>query len=130
MKVFRRFCCCVLCTGLISLNGASGADADSSGWISLFDGKTLEGWKASENQGGFTVADGTITFAGQRSHLFYVGKVQNADFKNFELKAEVLTKPLANSGIYFHTEYQEKDFPKKGFETQVANTHLGAGGYV
>jgi hypothetical protein len=42
----------------------------------------------------------------------------------------VRTEPLANSGIYFHTEYQESDWPRKGFEVQVANTHLGAGGYV
>jgi type 1 glutamine amidotransferase len=34
-----------------------------------------------------------------------------------------MTKPHANSGIYFHTEYQEDDWPKKGFEVQVNNTH-------
>ena len=110
--------------------GLAASAADSSGWIPLFDGKTLDGWKAGENQGGFKVVDGTITFDGKRSHLFYDGQVCGADFKNFELKAEVRTKPLANSGIYFHTAYQEKDFPEQGFEVQVANTHLGAGGYV
>ena len=110
--------------------GIAAPAADSNGWISLFDGKSLDGWKASENPGGFKVVDGTITFDGQRSHLFYVGQVCGADFKNFELKADVLTKPLANSGIYFHTAYQEKGFPEHGFEVQVANTHIGAGGYV
>ena len=110
--------------------GIAASAADSSGWISLFDGQSLDGWKASENPGGFKVVDGTITFDGKRSHLFYDGKIYGADFKNFELKAEVFTKPLANSGIYFHTAYQEKDFPQQGFEVQVANTHVGAGGYV
>ena len=110
--------------------GVEAPAADSSGWISLFDGQSLAGWKAGGNPGGFKVVDGSITFDGQRSHLFYDGKICGADFKNFELKAEVLTKPLANSGIYFHTAYQEKDFPKQGFEVQVANTHVGAGGYV
>jgi hypothetical protein len=48
--------------------------------------------------------------------------VNDHDFKNFHFKAEVKTFPNANSGIYFHTQYQEKDWPKKGFECQVNNT--------
>ncbi len=121
------------CLGLGALLGwgfHSQAAEGAAGWIPLFDGKTLEGWKASENQGGFKVVDGTIAFDGKRSHLFYAGGVRDSDFKNFELKADVLTKPLANSGIYFHTSFQAEDFPKQGFEVQVANTHVGAGGYV
>jgi len=93
------------------------------GWISLFDGKTLNGWKASENKDTFSVRDGMIVVDGPRSHLFYVGPVENAGFKNFEIKAEVMTKPGANSGIYFHTEYQERGWPAKGFEVQVNNSH-------
>jgi hypothetical protein len=108
---------------------AATASADD-GWQALFDGKTLNGWQASENQGGFRVIDGTIAFAGARSHLFYVGDIRRADFKNFEFKADVLTKPRANSGIFFHTEFQATDFPRKGFEAQVATSHVGAGGYV
>jgi len=93
------------------------------GWISLFDGKTLNGWKASENKDTFSVRDGMIVVDGPRSHLFYVGPVEKADFKNFEIKAEIMTKPGANSGIYFHTEYQEEGWPDKGYEVQVNNTH-------
>ncbi len=92
------------------------------GWISLFDG-TLNGWKASENKDTFSVRDGMIVVDGPRSHLFYVGPVNNANFKNFEIKAEVMTKPGANSGIYFHTEYRERGWPNKGYEVQVNNTH-------
>ena len=93
------------------------------GWISLFDGKSLNGWKASENKGTFSVRDGMIVVDGPRSHLFYNGSVNNANFKNFEIKAEVMTKPGANSGIYFHTEYKETGWPAKGFEVQVNNSH-------
>jgi 3-keto-disaccharide hydrolase len=93
------------------------------GWKSLFDGKTLTGWKASENQGTFTVKDGMIVAHGPRSHLFYVGPVNNADFKNFEFKADVMTTPGSNSGIYFHTEYQDAGWPAKGFECQVDTSH-------
>ena len=92
-------------------------------WQSLFDGKSLDGWRASENKDTFTVRDGMIVVDGPRSHLFYVGPVENGDFKNFEIKADVMTKPGSNSGIYFHTEYQETGWPDKGYEVQVNNSH-------
>lgn len=98
--------------------------ADSKdGWISLFDGKSLDGWKANENPQTFSVKDGEIVVKGERSHLFYVGPVGNHDFKNFEFKADVMTKPKANSGVYFHTQFQEGGWPAKGYEVQVNNTH-------
>ncbi len=96
---------------------------NSTGWSSLFDGKSLDGWKASEAPGTFSVEDGAIKVGGPRSHLYYEGPVMNHDFKNFEFKALVMTKPGSNSGIYFHTAYQEKGFPDKGFEVQVNNSH-------
>ncbi|NIN37057.1 MAG: DUF1080 domain-containing protein, partial [Gammaproteobacteria bacterium] len=77
----------------------------NDGWISLFDGKTLNGWKASENEGTFSVMGKGIVVQGKRSHLFYTGAVENANFKDFEFKADVMTKPGANSGMYFHTQY-------------------------
>jgi hypothetical protein len=95
----------------------------ATGWKYLFDGKTLNGWKPSENKETFSVQDGMIAAGGPRSHLFYVGPVKNANFKNFELKADIMTKPGANSGIYFHTEYQETGWPNKGYEVQINNTH-------
>ena len=96
---------------------------DKDGWIPLFDGKSLDGWKASDKPGTFSVKDGLLIVKGDRSHLFYDGAVQKHDFKNFELKAEILTKPGANSGVYFHTEFQETGWPSKGYEIQVNNTH-------
>jgi hypothetical protein len=92
-------------------------------WISLFDGKSLDGWKASENPETFKVEDGKIVVHGPRAHLFYVGDVQNHNFKNFEFKAQVMTTPGSNSGMYFHTEYQEEGWPAKGYEVQVNNSH-------
>lgn len=94
-----------------------------SDWISLFDGKTLKGWKASENPGTFKVENGTIVVHGPRAHLFYVGPVKDHNFKNFEFKAQVMTTPGSNSGMYFHTEYQDEGWPSKGYEVQVNNSH-------
>lgn len=95
----------------------------NKGWIKLFDGKSFDGWKKNENPGTFTIEDGSIKVAGPRSHLFYDGPVMNHNFTNFEFKAQVMTKPGSNSGIYFHTAFQEKGFPDKGFEVQVNNSH-------
>jgi hypothetical protein len=103
--------------------GARVSAADDGGWVSLFDGKSLDGWKASEAPGTFKVEDGVIVVNGNRSHLFYVGPVNNHDFTNFEWKAEIMTFPNANSGMYFHTEWQETGWPSKGYEVQVNNSH-------
>jgi hypothetical protein len=91
-------------------------------WVSLFDGKTLSGWKGSERPATFSVADGAIVVHGDRAHLFYEGSVNNHTFKNFELKLKVMTFPGANSGIFIHTAYQEEGWPSKGYEVQVNNT--------
>lgn len=97
--------------------------AEEPGWISLFDGKSLDGWKESGGKGSFYVEDGKIVANGKpMGHLFYVGKMENASFKNFEFKAEVMTTPGSNSGIYFHSKYQEEGWPKAGFESQVNAT--------
>ncbi len=100
------------------------------GWISLFDGRTLNGWKASENPSSFRVADGSIAADGPRAHLFYVGNGHPADFRNFEFMAEVIARPGANSGIYFHTEFQQEGFPAKGFEAQINNSARQHGDYL
>ena len=97
--------------------------AEEEGWISLFDGETLDGWQASENPASFTVEDGRIVAHGPRAHLFYVGDVENHTFKNFAFKADVMTTPGANSGIYFHTAYLEEGWPEKGYEAQVNNSY-------
>ena len=93
------------------------------GWQLLFNGTDLEGWKASETEGTFTVSNGVLVVHGNRSHLFYTGPVNDAIFVNFHFKADVKTFPNANSGLYFHTEYQQNGWPGKGYEFQVNNTH-------
>jgi hypothetical protein len=109
---------------LIMINlSCSKKETNTNDWVSLFDGKTLEGWKASERPTTFAVSDGMIAVNGDRAHLFYVGPVMDHNFKNFEFKASVMTKPGSNSGMYFHTAYQEEGWPSKGYEVQVNNTH-------
>jgi hypothetical protein len=97
--------------------------AGANDWQPLFDGVSLDGWTANENKGSVKVVDGAIVVGGgERSHAFYSGKVGDHDFKNFQLKAKVKTEPKANSGIYFHTKYQDEGWPEKGYEAQVNNS--------
>lgn len=92
------------------------------GFVSLFDGKTLDGWKVAEDKGAFKVEDGAIVVNGDRSHAFYVGKVNDAKFENFELRLDVMTKPSSNGGVFISTVYQEEGWPSAGYEVQVNNT--------
>ena len=89
--------------------------ADEAGFEPLFDGKSLAGWKVNENPQSWKVEDG---------QLFYVGAdaAKPAVFKNFHFKADVMTKPNANSGIFFHTKFQPDGWPADGYEMQVNNS--------
>ncbi len=104
---------------LLALPAAFAAD----GWISLFNGKDFTGWKVGGDQNTFQIKEGSLVANGPVAHAFYDGPVNNHDFKNFELMVDVMTLPGSNGGVYFHTQFQEKGFPKKGFEVQVNNTH-------
>jgi hypothetical protein len=102
-------------------------------WIPLQDGKTLTGWKAAERPEAWVVEEGAFVARGDRSHLFYVGKVSDHEFRNFELSADVMTSPGANSGIYVHTKWQGPGWPEAGYELQVLNSNPPAekmNGYV
>lgn len=108
---------------LLLLLAAAPAAFAQGGWISLFNGKDFTGWKIGGDKSTFTIKDGAMVAKGPVAHAFYDGPVQNHEFKNFELMVEVMTAPNSNGGIYFHTEFQETGFPRKGFEVQVNTTH-------
>lgn len=95
--------------------------AEEEGFKTIFDGKSLEGWKINENKDSWELKDGALVAHGPRSHCFYVGDKE--PFKNFELRLEVQTKKGSNGGVYFHTQYQDAGWPKYGFESQVNQTH-------
>jgi hypothetical protein len=115
----RLFALAVASLVLSSPCFAADDESAEDGWIQMFDGKTLDGWKASEDgPDNWKVEDGAIVGRGSRGHLYYTG----GDFKNFELRIEVKTEEKTNSGIYFHTKYQANGWPEQGYESQVNNT--------
>lgn len=105
----------VLSAGL-SCTAADNNESEE-GFVSLFNGKDLTGWKFNEN-GKWKVDDGRIVVNGERSHLY-----TDREFKNFEFKAEIMTTPGSNSGIYFHTHFQDQGWPETGHEIQVNVSH-------
>jgi hypothetical protein len=117
---------------LVVLSGILQNGCSRNDWIMLFDGKTMDGWEPSENKSSWQIEDGALVTKGPRSHLFYVGDVATHNFKNLEFSADVKTDSCSNSGIYFHTEYQESGWPEKGYECQVINSSCPSaeGGYV
>jgi hypothetical protein len=118
MKRFFYFFCISLCFLFFAA-----AHYSQKEWIPLFNGKDLDGWKIGDNAGTFTVDSGMIIAHGTTAHLFYDGEVHGHNFKNFEFKADVMTTPGSNSGIYFHTQYQQGGWPAKGYEVQINNSH-------
>jgi hypothetical protein len=99
--------------------------AADNGWVDLFNKRNLDGWRPSENQGSWKAVNGDLVADGPRSHLFYTGPVRGASFRNFELEVEALARPGCNSGVFFHTAYQETGFPLKGFEVKLTGSLYG-----
>jgi hypothetical protein len=111
-----------LYSGIILLALASIAPADEGPWQSLFDGKSLADWDAEDHGECFKVQEGAIVAGGgPLARLNYVGPVNRHDFKNFELKVEVMAKPGSNGGVFFHTGPQSTSL-KRGYEAQICNS--------
>jgi hypothetical protein len=75
----------------------------NEGWISLFDGKTLDGWQKSNGQAfngkGWIVKNGVLstdTAAGHGGDI-----VTTKEFGDFELTLEFKLEPGTNSGIKY-----------------------------
>jgi hypothetical protein len=96
--------------------------AEDSTWVSLFDGKSLEGWTALElgqekGKSHWEVKDGMIEGSGMPSMLFS----PRGDYKNFRFRAELKINDGGNSGMYIRTP-KEATFTN-GYEIQVNSTH-------
>lgn len=63
--------------GLMALAGLTVSTlkaAGEDGWVSMFNGKDLAGWKSNEELPGcFTVENGELKVSGCCAHLFYIG---------------------------------------------------------
>jgi formylglycine-generating enzyme required for sulfatase activity len=77
-------------------------ELDSEGWVQLFNGKDLSGWKKHPIKPGFWRVDeiGHIVGAGPVDYAF-LGTVRD-DFEDFHLRVEAMVDtPESDSGVFF-----------------------------
>ena len=136
----------ILGVGAIAAPAAPAEDKKAEGWIQLFNGKDLTGWKIPDPPSGnfksvketknddgkviafvgvtkddkeitlWQVKDGTIVGGGPASHIFT--EIEADDFR-YRVEAKINDK--GNSGQYFRTKF-EQGFPS-GYEAQINATH-------
>ncbi len=107
-----------LCASLTAAFAQDKAPAPGKdGWVSMFDGKTLNGWKPTERPENWSAANGSIIGKGERSHLFWMTE----ECENCEFRAEVKLNKSGNSGMYFRAQFMT-GWPN-GYEAQVNNSH-------
>jgi len=89
---------------------------EETGWVSLFDGESLAGWKVNEHADEelWYVEDGILIGEGPRSHIF----TERDDFGDFEVRARVKISDGGNSGLYVRTAYADSGWPE-GYEAQI-----------
>jgi hypothetical protein len=120
----RRFLFLVaaIVTGLaltVPATGANGGEkAGEKGWVQLFNGKDLKGWKVHPDEPGmWTVEKGVLIGRGdKRSHIFS----ERGDYKDFHYRVEAKISDKGNSGQYFRTKYMA-GYPT-GYEAQINST--------
>ncbi len=115
---------------LILLAGCSGPAIDADGYVSLFDGQTLEGWKAPD-MSYFSVQDGAITGEATPKHLppynqFIVW--QGGAVRDFDLRFKFrITGAKANSGMQFRSTVKDKGLVH-GYQADIAMSGPFLGG--
>ena len=87
-------------------------------WISLFDGRSMQGWeKVGSPSSVWEVKDGALQGSGDASMLVCT----QDSFKNFRYRAEIKINDNGNSGLYFRTP--RKPTFSDGYEAQINSTH-------
>lgn len=98
-------------------NVSLGIDKAEEGFVSLFDGKTLDGWHLM-NGAKFVVEDGVIKH--KEGHGWLRSDNEYADFI-LRLEFRFL-KPKQDGGVFLRAGMEGKDWPDRKYEVQVENT--------
>ncbi len=121
-NLFKLFILSVLVTVvLVSGRGiltAEKKECSETGWVSLFDGKTVDGWENPYNRGEVKVEDGEILLECKKK-FFLCTKKQYADFI-FEVEVRLPDKETKrNSGIMFRCH--KKRNKVWGYQAEIDN---------
>src|SRR4051794_39419052 len=110
-----------LATTLAVLLAGSALGVDDASFVSLFDGRSLEGW-TPEHTDRYSVHDGVIVNSGGTGWLRY-----NKTLKDFEFQAEYRAlKKGADSGVLFRATAESTSrapqWPAQGYQLQVVDS--------
>jgi len=89
--------------------------AIAAGWVSLFDGESLFGFK-SESEVDWKVVDGAIVATAGRVGLLRT----TSQFSDFHLSLAFRADPKTNSGVFVRTSPKPKKVKKDCFEVNIA----------
>ena len=95
----------IVCMSLLALSAGNAFAADD-GWVSLFDGKTLDGWVQKNGTATYRVRNGTIlgkTAKGSPNSFLCTTK----NYSDFELEFEVKVDVGLNSGVQIRSKTKE-----------------------
>lgn len=106
-------------------------DNDTTGWVSLFEGKSMDKWHTygkSTLDAGWTIQDDALfldtaaTARDARGNRIGNNIITNEDFGNFDLKLDWKISEKGNSGIIFYVKEDAALYPENyntGMEMQV-----------
>ena len=98
-------------------NVASAADKPEEGFVSLLDGKTLNGWHLM-NGAKFVVEDGVLKHKGGLGWLR-----SDKEYTDFVVRIEFrFLKPKQDGGVFLRSSLEGKNWPDKKYEVQVENS--------
>ncbi|MBP84118.1 MAG: hypothetical protein CMO61_09775 [Verrucomicrobiales bacterium] len=92
-------------TAALAFSISGVAEENDGGWISLFDGKTLNGWKGyndAEINGKWMAKDGTLHLDSVPDSKPYTNIITEQQFDDFDLLFEWKIEKGTNSGVMFH----------------------------
>jgi hypothetical protein len=92
---------------------------DDKGWVQLFNGKDLTGWKTHpDDKAMWEAKDGVLVGSGSDvGHLYS----ERDDYENIDYLIEARINDKGNSGQYFRAQFMA-GYPK-GYEAQINSTH-------
>ena len=95
--------------------------SSGAGWQSLFDGKTLSGWKTFAKGQRVEVVNGEIHILSKKTNLWLLSE---KSFENFEFEVEVkMPVGIYNSGIGFRCTNSKK---LKGYQCEIDKKKSGS----
>jgi hypothetical protein len=105
--------CCLLGEPIVSI----AAEKREEGFVSLFDGKTLDGWHLM-NDAKFAAEDGVIKLNGGLGWLR-----SDKEYSDFILRLEFrFMKPKQDGGVFLRSNTAGKPWPSRKYEVQIENT--------